>query len=52
MQENDLPAIAGGAPVRSRDNRLVFGAPVIGEAEIASVVDCLRSHWIGLGAQG
>jgi dTDP-4-amino-4,6-dideoxygalactose transaminase len=51
MQEDDLPAIAGGAAVRSRQNRLVFGAPVIGEAEIASVVDCLRSNWIGLGAR-
>ncbi|MGB8888276.1 MAG: DegT/DnrJ/EryC1/StrS family aminotransferase [Candidatus Korobacteraceae bacterium] len=51
MQEDDLPAIAGGVAVRPRENRLVFGAPVIGEAEIASVVDCLRSHWIGLGAR-
>ena len=50
MQEDDLPAIAGGTPVRPRDTRLVFGAPVIGEAEIASVVECLRSRWIGLGA--
>ena len=51
MQEDDLPAIAGGAAVRPRQNRLVFGAPVIGEAEIASVVACLRSNWIGLGAR-
>jgi dTDP-4-amino-4,6-dideoxygalactose transaminase len=35
--------------VRAPQNRLVFGAPVLGEAEIASVVECLRSHWIGLG---
>jgi len=35
--------------MRSREARLVFGAPVIGDAEIASVVDCLRSRWIGLG---
>jgi len=49
LQENDLPAIAGGTPVRGREARLVFGAPVIGEAEIASVVECLRSRWIGLG---
>jgi len=27
----------------------VFGAPNISEAEIASVVACLRSNWIGLG---
>ncbi len=49
VQEDDLPAIAGGAPVRAPQNRLVFGAPVIGEPEIASVVECLRSRWIGLG---
>lgn len=48
-QADDLPAIAGGKPVRAREARLVFGAPVIGEAEIASVVECLRSRWIGLG---
>lgn len=35
--------------MRARENRLVFGAPVMGEAEIASVVECLRSRWIGLG---
>ncbi|NDA68455.1 MAG: UDP-4-amino-4,6-dideoxy-N-acetyl-beta-L-altrosamine transaminase, partial [Verrucomicrobia bacterium] len=28
---------------------LVFGAPVIGEEEIAEVVACLRSGWIGTG---
>src|SRR5208337_1939470 len=46
---NGLPAIAGGNPVRSRANRLVFGAPVLGEEEIASVTECIRSQWIGLG---
>jgi dTDP-4-amino-4,6-dideoxygalactose transaminase len=51
LQDDDRPAIAGGAAVRSPANRLVFGAPVIGDAEIASVVECLRSHWIGLGAR-
>jgi dTDP-4-amino-4,6-dideoxygalactose transaminase len=51
LQDDDRPAIAGGAPVRSRAERLVFGAPAIGEAEIASVVECLRSNWIGLGAR-
>ena len=49
VQDDDLPAIAGGAPVRAREARLVFGAPITGEAEIASVVECLRSRWIGLG---
>jgi dTDP-4-amino-4,6-dideoxygalactose transaminase len=48
---DNLPAIAGGAPVRPRNNRLVFGAPVLGEEEIASVAECIRSNWIGLGAR-
>lgn len=47
--KSDLPAIAGGEPVRSRQNRIIFGAPLIGEAEAASVADCIRSGWIGLG---
>jgi dTDP-4-amino-4,6-dideoxygalactose transaminase len=32
-----------------RDDFLVFGSPFIGEEEIAEVVDCLRSGWIGTG---
>jgi dTDP-4-amino-4,6-dideoxygalactose transaminase len=32
-----------------RDQFLVFGAPVIGEEEIAEVVECLRSGWLGTG---
>ena len=32
-----------------RSDFLVFGSPVIGEEEIAEVVDCLRSGWIGTG---
>ena len=52
VQESDgRPAIAGGDPIRARDRRLIFGAPVIGEAEIASVTECLRSNWIGLGGR-
>ncbi len=31
------------------DDFLVFGKPVIGDAEIAEVVDSLRSGWIGTG---
>ena len=49
LAQNDLPAIVGGSPVRSRQNRIVFGAPLIGEAEVASVDECIRSRWIGLG---
>lgn len=48
-RNNDLPAVAGGTPIRSRQDRIVFGAPLIGEAEAAAVADCVRSRWIGLG---
>jgi len=34
---------------RHREDLLVFGAPEIGEAEIASVVEVLRSGWWGSG---
>lgn len=36
-------------PVRPPDRFLVFGAPQIGEAEIAEVVDTLRGGWWGTG---
>ena len=32
-----------------RENFLVFGSPVIGDEEIAEVVDSLRSGWVGTG---
>ncbi len=48
-EKNDLPAIAGGAPVRAREKRIVFGEPVLGEAEVTAVSECIRSRWIGLG---
>lgn len=32
-----------------RDSFLVFGKPMIGEEEIAEVVDSLRSGWVGTG---
>ena len=34
---------------QTRDEFLVFGAPLIEEAEINEVVDSLRSGWIGTG---
>jgi dTDP-4-amino-4,6-dideoxygalactose transaminase len=40
-------AIEGGPPVR--ETFLPFGAPAIGEEEIAEVVETLRSGWIGQG---
>jgi len=48
-ESSSLPAIVGGVPVRPQEQRLVFGAPVIGEEEISAVVECLRSRWIGAG---
>jgi dTDP-4-amino-4,6-dideoxygalactose transaminase len=40
--------MAGGGK-RSRRDFLVFGSPLIGEAEIGEVVGTLRSGWIGTG---
>ena len=48
-EKNELPAIAGEPPVRSRQNRIVFGEPLLGEAEVTAVAECIRSRWIGLG---
>ncbi len=36
-------------PVRSKDNFLVFGQPLIDDAEINEVVDSLRNCWLGTG---
>lgn len=47
--KTDLPAIEGGSPVRSE--YLVFGAPLIGEAEINAVVETLKTGWISTGPQ-
>lgn len=44
-----LPAIAGGMPAFAAEERLIFQAPMITEAEIEGVANCLRSRWIGLG---
>lgn len=44
---SDLLAVDGGQPVR--EQFLPFGAPSIGEEEIAEVVETLRSGWIGQG---
>ena len=42
-------AINGGLPVRSKNNFLVFGKPIIEEEEIKDVVQCMRIGWIGTG---
>jgi dTDP-4-amino-4,6-dideoxygalactose transaminase len=47
VASDHLLAIEGGQPVRHRF--LPFGAPCLGEEEIAEVVDTLRSGWIGTG---
>ncbi len=49
MDTSSLPACAGAPPLRSPDRFLVFGQPVLGDAEIEAVVDCLRRRWIGTG---
>lgn len=36
-------------PIRKKDNFLVFGSPLIEEAEIEEVIKCLKSAWIGTG---
>src|SRR5262249_42144375 len=36
-------------PARVRDSFLVFGQPLIEEAEIAEVADSLRRSWLGTG---
>ncbi|WP_338669017.1 DegT/DnrJ/EryC1/StrS family aminotransferase [Pseudodesulfovibrio methanolicus] len=36
-------------PVRSKDNFLVFGAPLIGQDEIDEVVASMKSGWLGTG---
>ncbi len=42
-------ALDGGKPVRPRKDFLVFGAPPLGDDEIAGVTDSLRRRWIGTG---
>jgi dTDP-4-amino-4,6-dideoxygalactose transaminase len=34
---------------RRREDLLIFGAPEIGEAETTSVIEVLRSGWLGSG---
>jgi len=36
-------------PVRSKENFLVFGSPMLEQPEIDEVVACLKSRWIGTG---
>ncbi|HEV8613359.1 MAG TPA: DegT/DnrJ/EryC1/StrS family aminotransferase [Gemmatimonadales bacterium] len=36
-------------PVRTADDFLIFGAPLIGPEEKAEVMDCLDTGWIGTG---
>jgi len=43
----DLIALEGGKPVR--DDFLLFGAPCLGEDEIAEITDTVKSGWIGTG---
>src|SRR5689334_11273696 len=54
MKQKRSRRAASPAPDREddgtvRDEFLVFGSPALSEAEIAEVVDSLRSGWIGTG---
>ncbi|MCW9097831.1 MAG: hypothetical protein OQJ93_10620 [Ignavibacteriaceae bacterium] len=40
----DIPALAGGCPVRT--DRLIFESPAVEQAEIYEMVDSLRSGLI------
>lgn len=42
-------ALDGGSPVRSQNDFLVFGAPVIEDDEIQEVVSSMKSGWLGTG---
>jgi len=42
-------AIDRGTPIRSKEDFLVFGSPLIEEEEVSEVVECLHSGWIGTG---
>ena len=44
---SDLPAIAGGQPIR--DKRLPYGRQLIDDADIASVVEVLRGDYLTTG---
>jgi len=43
------PALEGGKPVR--EHFLPFSRPTIGQEEISSVVECLRSGWLTTGTK-
>lgn len=50
MSSESVVTARGGLDLRPRrEDFLVFGAPLVGEEEIAEVVDTLRSGWIGTG---
>jgi dTDP-4-amino-4,6-dideoxygalactose transaminase len=36
-------------PIRTKENFLIFGSPLVEEAEIEEVIACMRSAWIGTG---
>lgn len=50
-KDNIKCAMNGEEPIRSQNNFLVYGAPLILEDEINEVVDSLKKGWIGTGAK-
>ena len=43
------PASNSAKPVRSADEFLIFGAPLIGDEEKREVLNCLETGWLGTG---
>jgi dTDP-4-amino-4,6-dideoxygalactose transaminase len=41
--------MSGGRPIRPKERFLIFGSPQIEEAEIAEVIGCMKSGWLGTG---
>src|SRR5215813_10946721 len=43
------PASNSAKPIRSADEFLIFGAPLIGDEEKREVLNCLETGWLGTG---
>lgn len=41
--------MSGTSPIRPKERFLIFGAPQIEDAEIAEVIGCMKSGWLGTG---
>lgn len=41
--------MSGRRPIRPKERFLIFGSPLIEDAEIAEVIGCMKSGWLGTG---